>query len=373
MSSEVADGLGKQPEQEQGSVKAFGKRFIKEFQTDDLTGMAAQVAYHLIFAIPPLILLTVMVAALFNQYTHLSVVSTLQGFIDKRAPADLQSVLDSVINNAIGKVSGGTASIGVATTALVALWSGSNGISSFIKGFNRAYNVEEGRSFIKMKLLALGLTLALIFVMIVAFALFVFGRQIGLLIADQAGLGGQFVTVWNIGRWPVAIVFFMVLLSLLYYVGPNVDQGFKWASYGSVLATALWIAAVFAFKLYLTVSNPGSTYGAFGGIVVFLFFLYITSLIFLIGAELNAVLEWRHNGRAMAESPPIGPVYASPDSTSIQNGADPVSCDHRSMTPGPSNPHPSRQMAKSIMTGFAAAVVAAALGWLLGRNKPRTG
>ncbi len=254
-------------------------------------GMAAEIAYHLLFAIPPLIILTVMVTALINRYTGVPVVSNFHNVVNQHAPSNLQPVLNSVITNAVGKVGGGAASFGAAVTGIIALWSGSNSISSLIKGFNRMHDVEEGRPYIKKRLVALGLTLALIIFIIVSFALFVFGREIGKFVADQIGLGPTFNTTWNILRWPIAILLVMVLLGLLYYYGPAVKQSWKIVVVGAVVATLLWIAAVFGFKLYLAVSNPGSTYGAFGGIIVFLFFLYVTAIVFLIGSELNTILE----------------------------------------------------------------------------------
>lgn len=275
------------------TAESLGKRLIDQFRDDDLTGMAAEVAYHLIFAIPPLIILIVVTAALLNHFGHVDVVSSLQGVVDRHAPGDLKDPLDSVIKNAVGKIGGGAASLGALATIVVALWSGSNGIGSFIKGFNRAYDVDERRGFVKKRLVALGLTVAMIVFIIVSFALFVFGHEIGMWIAGHMGLGSAFTTLWSIGRWPVAVALIIFFLAILYYVGPSVEQQFRWVSAGSVVATLLWIAAVFGFKLYLAVSNPGSTYGAFGGLVVLLFFLYITSLVFLLGAEINAVLEKR--------------------------------------------------------------------------------
>ena len=388
MSSEVADGLGRARTEDVRSVRVIGKRFYREFQRDDLPGQAAEVAYHLIFAVPPLIILFVMAAALLNEYTHLSVVSSLHSFVDKHAPASTIPVLDSVINNAVGKVGGGAASIGAATTALIALWSGSNAISSFMKAFNRAYDVDEARSFVKKKLIALGLTLALILVVILAFALFIFGRQIGVWIADQVGMGNAFSLAWSIGRWPAGIILIMLLLTFLYYLGPNVKQSFRWITVGSVAATILWIIAFFGFKLYLALSNPGSTYGAFGGLVVFLFFLYITSLIFIVGAEINATLENRFDkrmaGGPLSDGPqsidggigtrsvrlsPIGfqaqpqPEDSTPDETRMR--IEPGRIEPDSET----NNH-SRHM---LLTGFTAAGVAGALGWLVGRRGSRTG
>ncbi len=385
MSSEVADGLGDPRTEDVRSVRVVGKRFITEFQRDDLPGQAAEVAYHLIFAVPPLIILVVMAAALLNQYSHLAVVSSLHGFVDNHAPSSTIPVLDSVIDNAVGKVGGGAASIGAATTALIALWSGSNAVSSFMKAFNRAYDVDEARPFIKKKLLALGLTLALIVVIVLTFALFIFGRQIGVWIADKVGLGSAFSLAWSIGRWPAGVILVMLLLTFLYYLGPNVEQSFRWISVGSIAATLLWILAFFGFKLYLALSNPGSTYGAFGGLVVFLFFLYVTSLIFIIGAEINATLENKFDKRMAG-----GPLSDGPDSVDGGAAARSVRLNPIQFQPKP-EPEPvdplddasrakiepstetNRRNRHVLVTGFTAAGVAGALGWLVGRRGSRAG
>jgi len=316
MTDEASTDISRPQTEDQGPIetaRSLGKRLIVQFRDDDLTGMAAEVAYHLIFAIPPLIILIVIAAALLNHFGHVDVVSSLKGAVDNHAPGDLKEPLDSVITNAIGKINGRAASIGAIVTVVIALWSGSNGIGSFVKGFNRAYDVDEERGLFKKRLVTLSLTITMIIFIIVSFALFVFGHEIGMWIAGHMGLGTLFTTVWSIVRWPAAVALIMALLAVLYFFGPSVDQEFRWVSPGSVVATLLWIGAVFGFKLYLAISNPGSTYGAFGGLVVLLFFLYITSLIFLVGAEFNAVLEKRYSDELSGspetnkstDSPPI--------------------------------------------------------------------
>jgi membrane protein len=295
MSSEAATSQGTSHSLRKIPLKALGKRFMTEFKSDDLTGMAAEIAYHLTFAIPPILILLVTGAALLNTFTNIPVVENLRNIVDQRAPADLKAVFDSVINTAIEKTNGGAASLGAIVTALIALWSSSNAVSSLMKGLNRTFDVEEGRSLLKKKLVALGLTVLFLVLFNAAFVLFVFGRQLGVWIADRIGLGVVFSDVWNIARWPIAIAFVMLLLAILYYLGPNVQQSFRWVSPGSVVATILWVVVVFGFKLYLSISNPGSAYGVFGALVVLLFFLYVTGLIFLIGAELNAVVQKRYD------------------------------------------------------------------------------
>ncbi len=221
-----------------GAVRALGKEFYAEVKDDGVTTLAAAFAYHTVFAIPALLILTVTVAALLNRATDIHVAEHLRDLIRDRAPADTRDLLNSIVDDAIAKVGGGGASLGTLLTALLALWSGSNAVGALIEAFNRAYDVEEGRPFVKKKLLTLGLTLVLALSVNIAFVLLVFGERIGHWIADQAGLGSAFDVIWNLSRWPLAIAAVALILAVLYYAGPDVEQSFRWSSPGSILATA---------------------------------------------------------------------------------------------------------------------------------------
>jgi len=374
--------------------KDLGKRFVAEFQSDDLPGMAAEIAYHLVFAIPPILILLVTGAAVLNTFTAIPVVENLRSIVDQRAPTDLKSVFDSVINTAIDQTSGGAASIGAIVTALIALWSASNAVSSLMKGLNRTFDVVEERPLLKKKLLSLGLTVLFLVLFNAAFVLFVFGRQLGAWVADRIGLGVVFNVVWNIARWPIAVAFVMLLLALLFYLGPNVEQSFRWVSPGSIIATILWVAVVFGFKLYLAISNPGSAYGVFGALVVLLFFLYVTGLIFLIGAEINAVLQKRYDEetvRDRAEHPGMLKDNASRvdaireairldqrEGTNISQTNQPTAPRPMSVTPQQAE-RPTRRSNEStrrggnaLVSGFTAAGLAGVIGWLVGRRSSRS-
>ena len=100
---------------------------------------------------------------------------------------------------------------------------------------------------------------------------------------------------WNLARWPLAIASIVFILAVLYYAGPNIEQSFRWISPGSVLATALWLIATGGFGIYLQFSNPGSAYGVLGSVLVLMFYLYVTGIIFLLGAELNALIGRRYD------------------------------------------------------------------------------
>ncbi len=269
----------------------LGKRLFAEFQKDKVTTLAAAVAYHTVFALPAVIILVVMAAAVVNKATDVAVTDNLQRLINDHAPESTRQLLTEQVNSAIANVDGGGLSIGILVTAVIALWSGSNAVSSLLEAFNLTYGVAETRSFIRRKLTTLGLTLLLAFSINLAFALLVFGERIGSWLADRIGAGGAFDLLWNLGRWPVAVIAVAVFLALLYYLGPNVEQSFRWVSAGSLLATVLWLIATAGFGLYLRFSNPATAYGVVGSVLVLLFFLYITAIIFILGAELNALLE----------------------------------------------------------------------------------
>jgi membrane protein len=271
-------------------LKDLGKQAVRKIGADQITALSGAFAYNWLFSMPPLILLTVLVAALINRVTSVPVVENLRDLINRRAPSDTREMLLRLVDNAVARVGGSTASLGAVLTALLALWAASNAIGILITGFNRAYGVGEDRSFVRRKGIQLGLTLLLVLFINLAFALLVFGQQIGDWIANKVGLGSVFDSVWGIARWPGAILGIMLMLALLYWAGPNVDQPFRWVSVGSVVATLLWLALVAGFGIYLNISNPGSAYGVLGSIIVLLVFLNFTGIIFFLGAEINAII-----------------------------------------------------------------------------------
>lgn len=274
---------------------ATARELIGEFQDDDVPGMSAEVAYHAIFSIPPLLVVFVTLAAVINEFSDFDLAGRMQEMIESDAPESTRDILEALITNAVERVDGGAASVGLAAAVLIALWAGSNGVAALIKAFNRAYDTGDERPFVKKRGLAILLTIVLGLIVNLSLMLWVFGRQIGEWIAKQFGMGGTFELLWDISRWPLGTLIIVLMLTVLYYFAPNVDQMLRWVLPGALLSTVLWFVLVFGFSIYLQFANPGSAYGALGGLIVFLFFLYLTALIFIVGAELNAILARRHD------------------------------------------------------------------------------
>jgi membrane protein len=277
----------------------LAKVLFTTVREDDITGLGAEIAYNAVFAIPAFLLFLVTLAAMVNQFTGVPLTETLLVLIDQRAPANLSPLLTELVQGVIGRVNGLAVSIGAVTTIVLALWSGAGGMTAVIKAFNRAYDVKETRPFVRQKLTAIGLTVLSAALVVAAFVLFVFGGSIGAWVANLFGLGSVFTLVWNLLRWPLAIIFITFMLAVVYYLGPNIQQSFRWISAGSVVATLLWVLAVLGFKFYLLISNPGSAYGAAGSVLVLLFFLYVSGIIVVLGAELNAVLAQQYDPKTV--------------------------------------------------------------------------
>ena len=276
---------------------ALARQLVREFIEDDVPGLSAEVAYHAVFAIPALLVVFVTLGGVVNNLLDYDLAARLLEMIDESAPESTRELLRDLVNNAVAQVDGETASVGLVTSVIVAVWAGSNGVGALIKAFNRAYDAVEVRAFHRKKALAGVLTVVLGLVVNGTFALWVFGGQIGGWLARELDMGETFDWAWNLSRLPVGALVVILSLGLLYYYGPTMNQKFRWALPGAALATAAWGLLVLGFSLYLRFASPGSADGALSSVIVFLLFLYLTAVILIMGAEMNAILARRHDPR----------------------------------------------------------------------------
>jgi membrane protein len=152
--------------------------------------------------------------------------------------------------------------------------------------------VEEGRPFWQVRLLAMGITIGLSAVIVVALVLLTFGPQLGRWVADLVGLGQVFEVTWNLVRWPVIVGLLVAAIALLYYFAPDVEQEWKWITPGSACAVLGWLLASLGFAFYVNrFGSYNATYGSIGAVIVLLTWMYVTGLFILIGGEINAEIE----------------------------------------------------------------------------------
>ena len=177
--------------------------------------------------------------------------------------------------------------------------------AAFMRASNAIYDVEEGRPIWKTAPVRLGTTLVLVLLLAISAVAVVFTGGLATQAGNVLGVGGTAITVWDIAKWPVLLLVVSLMFAILYWAAPNVKQpGFRWISPGGVLAVVLWLVASGAFALYVaSFASYNKTYGALGGIIVFLTWLWISNIAVLLGAELNAELE---RGRQIEAGMPAG-------------------------------------------------------------------
>lgn len=263
------------------------KRALKGFQEDNLSDWAAALTYYGVLAVFPALLALVSVLGLIGD----SVTQPLLDELATATPGPVQEILTDAIENLQG--SGGASGLFFVIGLLGAVWSASGYVAGFMRASNAIHGVEEGRSFLKALPTRVGLTvLLMVLTAICAVAVALSGgvaRELG----DLAGVGDGAVTVWGIAKWPVLLLFVSFLFAVLYWAAPNVEQpGFRWLSPGGLFAVLGWAVASAGFSFYVSsFASYNKTYGALAGPIVFLVWLWISNVMILLGAELNAEVE----------------------------------------------------------------------------------
>jgi membrane protein len=279
--------------------RELATRTGKEFVADNGLGLAAQLAYYFFFSLFPAILVGIALASFFPLERFLDrIVGALAGVV----PSDVITIIQEQMRKISEGDHGGILTVGL----VVALWSSSAAMMGLIDALNRAYDLEEARPWWKVRLLAVVLTLALAAFVLVAFALVLLGPTVADYVARATGLGPVFAWTWKVLQWPVVLALVALGAGMVYYFAPDAEQDWVWVTPGSVLATVLWLLASLGFKYYVT--NFGAyteTYGAIGGVMVLLLWFYISGLVMLFGAELNAEIEHASPyGKAAGEKVP---------------------------------------------------------------------
>jgi len=272
-----------------GSLGQTLKRTYTEFKEDELTDRAAALTYYAVLSIFPALIALVSIVGLVGDPK--TVTDALTDVVSQVGPA-------SAVDTFKGPIEGLTESSSAAGILLIvgiasALWTASGYVGAFMRASNQIYEVEEGRSFFKLRPLQLLVTLALVLMLALVLVALVLTGPLADAVGSAVGISDAAVTAWDIAKWPVLLAVVVVMIALLYFASPNAKLGgFKTIVPGAVFALVVWLIASAAFAFY--VANFGSynkTYGALGGVVIFLVWIWITNLAILFGAELNAERE----------------------------------------------------------------------------------
>lgn len=261
------------------------RRVLAELGPDDVWGCAAQLAYYFLFALFPFL---IFLAALLAYIPVPDLMQHILVAISDFMPAAAFDMVQDNVVKVVSEPRGGLLSLGI----LLALWAASSAVVALAGGLNRAYGVSEGRSFWRLRGMALLLTLGLALLTIAAMILLMFGPELGHWLANHVGAGAAFDLLWSLLRWPVVVLLMVLTMALIYYFAPDVEQHWRWLTPGSLFAVVVWIGISLGFGFY--VDNFGQydrTYGSIGAVIVLLTWLYLSALTILVGGEINAEIE----------------------------------------------------------------------------------
>jgi len=269
------------------------KLAFARFQKDQITDHAAALTYYALLSLFPGLLFGVALLGFFGQEGLVG--DAARFLISVGAPSE---TVDAVT----GAIEGAQKSRGTALTALVlamatSLYGAAGAFGAVGRALNAIWRVEEGRSFVKHKAHDIGWTIVVLGLVLVTGVLVFLGGALAEFVFERIGLGDTSAAVWRYARWPLALVAMILIYAVVYFAAPNVEiRRFRWISPGALFGVLAWLLASLGFFFY--VANFGSyqaTYGAFAGMVILLVWIWVSNLVLLFGAELNAVIDLRRS------------------------------------------------------------------------------
>jgi membrane protein len=260
----------------------------KEVIDDDCLSISAQLAYYFALALFPALLFVVALAS----YLPYDVINDVVAALETVAPPEVLSIIRKQLERIMAGEQTSLLTIGI----LGAIWSSSGAMTSIVSALNVAYDVPESRPWWKVRLISIGLTIALVVFVLLSFTIIVAGPNAGHWLAGWIGLSSVFDTVWLWARWPLTFALATTGIAIVFYYAPDADQDWVWITPGSILTTILWVLFSLMFRLYVTkVGDYAATYGALAGAAILLLWLYFSGLALLIGGELNSEIEHAAN------------------------------------------------------------------------------
>ncbi|PSL43549.1 membrane protein [Salsuginibacillus halophilus] len=257
------------------------RQLINECQEDNVPLLAAAQGFYYMLSVVPLVILILGVL----PYLEIKPEQAMN-FAASVLPGEALAVFQETILDVISVPSGGVLTFG----AIGTIWSASLGVNAFIRATNEAYNTTDKRSFLGARFMSMGLTLLLIFVVIVTLLLPVFGNALLEMSRGWVAVPEDMNFVFQLARWGLSVIVMLIVLVGLYRLAPKKKLGFKDVWPGAILAALGWQLISWGFSVYISYFDMFSaTYGSLGGLMILMLWFFMTGLILIVGAEVNAL------------------------------------------------------------------------------------
>ena len=265
------------------------KKLVSRVIDDDITALAAQVTYYLLLSFFPFLLLLLSMLG----YSDLKSNDVLV-YLSKVMPKSTFDLIYKTVIDVFDKTSGNLVSLSI----IGVIWTGSSGFRAIIKGLNKAYDEKETRPYWKTLIISVLFMMGLALVIIAAVALVVFGQTIGGMIVTRFHVSSKFILNWDIIRYLVTLCGMVFTFASLYHFTPCRRMTWREVMPGATFSTLGWLLSSLGFAYYVNnFNNYSSVYGGIGAVIVLMLWLYITSIIILLGGEINALLAFERLGK----------------------------------------------------------------------------
>jgi membrane protein len=270
-------------------VKAFLLKVLKGVGDDGVFTWASALAYSWVFALFPMVIAILTLVPYLPWQTREKARNEIANTVYASMGGDAAKTIMTSIDEVVTQTKGGLLSIGL----LLAIWGASGGMTMTMSALDKAYKVKSDRVWWKHRLMAIGLTLAVIFLVLCVLFLLPIGGAIVDHLKNIAVLGEVAVIALNILRYVIAVGMLLGAVALMYYFGPNIKQKWQAVTPGAIVAVVVWIALGIGFGIYVqNFGNFNKTYGALGAAIILLLFCYLSSAVLLIGAEINSAIDF---------------------------------------------------------------------------------
>jgi len=259
----------------------YARQLARHYRDDDLAAMSAQISYYLILAFFPFLFFLINLLS-FTPLPNRLLIANFNAILPQETAMLVKTMLAETVQAKSGTL--------LVLSMLTSLWAASRGMSAIIRGLNHSYGVKESRHFIRLNLVALLSTIGLTVMVMLSFIMIVLGRIIGSTVFGYLGAKSLFYSIWSFLRYGITIGLLLITFYLIYRYLPNRKMNGNRILTGAVFTTFGWIGASLLFSFY--VNNFGSyatVYGSLGGLFALIFWLYLSTLIFLLGGALNAI------------------------------------------------------------------------------------
>jgi membrane protein len=301
--------------------RAFLGDLRHALRTVNMTGLAAQVSYSLIFAMPSILLIVALVALGIDRHTGFALSDEVKILVVDTLPPGVQPVVTGLIDDAMDRARKGPSTFSAVIAIGVALFAAGTGLGELATAFDRAAEIDDPRPAWQKRFIFTASAVLIGLVLMVAFTLYVWGGDLIALLAQQFRLSGDWERGWLTLQGPVIVLLVFFGTTLLYMTSSG-RYCLRETAPGAAVATGLWLVIVKGFQFYLQVANPGTAYGAASSVLVFLVFLYLTSMGLIVGAMVAAVTvrASRARGRLQQSAGPTELQRSAPAGAGLTHG-----------------------------------------------------